>query len=592
MPLLPVLQEPAQTKIHTETFAGRNHKLKIAANDWYETENLSTDGYPMLMARKPRGTVAQLTDPSGCISKDAMLYVDDGKVIFNGSEIIGLTLSKDSVHQIVSMGAYAVFFPDKKYLNTANLSDFGSLEARWSAGGEDAPIPVSFTICTLTGEDYRDVSVGAGEPEDPAGGAYWLDTSSEVHALKQWSESSGMWVTIPTVYTRIAADGIGAAFNDYDGVTLSGIAHTAEGAIAEQFSQLNGTKVIYKRTDDYIVVVGLIDQSYVQEDGAIEIARKVPDLDYVCEAGNRLWGCRYGMVDGKPVNEIYGCKLGDFKNWNCFLGISTDSWVGSVGSDGLWTAAVNYLGYPTFFKEDRIHQVLISSSGAHQIQETVCSGVEKGSWRSPCVAGQILYYKGLSGVYAYDGSQPVSVSDAFGGVQYHDARAGAVRGKYYISMRDNEGAWHLFAYDTAKGMWMREDATHALMFAAQDDDLFYIDEDSGELKTVYGSQGEAESVIAWSAESGVQGYEYAEKKYVGRYNFRVKVEPGTKITLWVEYDSSGEWINKGTITGDRLATYTLPVIPQRCDHLRYKLTGEGAFSLFSITRILEVGSDM
>ena len=71
-----------------------------------------------------------------------------------------------------------------------------------------------------------------------------------------------------------------------------------------------------------------------------------------------------GMVDGKAVNELYCCALGDFKNWNRFLGISTDAWAASVGSDGAWTGAANYLGYPTFFKEHVIHRIAISSSGA------------------------------------------------------------------------------------------------------------------------------------------------------------------------------------------------------------------------------------
>ena len=56
------------------------------------------------------------------------------------------------------------------------------------------------------------------------------------------------------------------------------------------------------------------------------------------------------------VNELYACKLGDFKNWNCFLGISTDSYVASVGTDGPWTGAVTYLGNPIFFKETCLHK--------------------------------------------------------------------------------------------------------------------------------------------------------------------------------------------------------------------------------------------
>ena len=274
------------------------------------------------------------------------------------------------------------------------------------------------------------------------------------------------------------------------------------------------------------------------------------------------------------------------------MGISTDSWAASVGSDGQFTAAFNYLGYPTFFKEETIHTVAISSVGAHQIQTTVCSGVQRGSWRSAAVAGEVLYYKGRSGIYAYDGSQPVEISDALGGVRYKDAVAGSVGTKYYISMKDDAGVSHMFSFDTSKGLWMREDNSSALMFASADGDLFYIDADTKQLISVYGTQGEQENKIAWEAVSGIQHYEEAGRKYLGRYNFKVKMYPGTSFKLLMQYDSDGVWQDRGTVKGDRMNTFTLPVIPRRCDHLQFKLVGEGDFQLFSITRVYEQGSDM
>ena len=56
------------------------------------------------------------------------------------------------------------------------------------------------------------------------------------------------------------------------------------------------------------------------------------------------------MTDGKAVNEIYASKLGDFKNWNCYAGRSTDSYVATRGSDGPFTGAADYLGSPLFFR--------------------------------------------------------------------------------------------------------------------------------------------------------------------------------------------------------------------------------------------------
>ena len=70
----------------------------------------------------------------------------------------------------------------------------------------------------------------------------------------------------------------------------------------------------------------------------ITISRKMPKMDFVIESNNRLWGCRYGENnDGDTVNEIYCSKQGDFKNWQCFEGVATDSYVASCGTDGEWT---------------------------------------------------------------------------------------------------------------------------------------------------------------------------------------------------------------------------------------------------------------
>ena len=118
---------------------------------------------------------------------------------------------------------------------------------------------------------------------------------------------------------------------------------------------------MYKRQAEYITGEGdsgdwlslqLIKRFAAEtytESGAITIARTVPDLDYFCENENRLWG-----VKGK---EIFACKLGDPFNWNVFSGLSTDSYSVATGTDGDFTAAVSYLGYPVLLKPDAIHKV-------------------------------------------------------------------------------------------------------------------------------------------------------------------------------------------------------------------------------------------
>ena len=581
----PTLTEQGQSREMISTFAGYDHNRSIAANAFYDMKNMSSDGYPLLQSRARRGVVRQMETPQGILAKDAMAWADGGKLYYNGAEIVGLTLTEGE-KQLVSMGAYLLIWPDKKYLNTKDLTDFGSLEASYESSGT-----VTYLLCGADGSPLSKVS--ATKPEEPKGGEYWIDTTQTPHSLMMWSESSEMWIGVATVYTKIQAVGIGKPFQEGDGVEISGAAYGGDSDVVQaQFEELNGTKIIYAKDEDYIVVVGLIDLTYEQTEGTVTVKRAVPDMDYVCEAQNRIWGCKYGMVGGKAVNELYCCKLGDFRNWRVYAGISTDAWAASVGSDGAWTGCANYLGYPTFFKENVIHRVAISAVGAHQVTETVGRGVQSGSFRSLCVVNEVLFYKSRTDVCAYDGSFPTSMGAALGEERYSGAVGGSFNGKYYLSMKDSGGAWNLFCYDAGKGMWHREDNTHAMCFAAMNDDLYYIDADTKKLMCVLGTQGTPETDLEWMAESGVIGYEYPDKKNLSRDNIRLQVENGGELRLYCQYDSDGRWEHAGTVRRRGTGTFTVPVIPRRCDHMKLRLEGKGVVRVFSIAKILELGSDV
>lgn len=566
----------------TDIFRGYNHNIKIRDGEFFEETNLCSDDYPMLANRGKRGVIKTLSSPGGLLEKDALAYVDGGTLWYNGLET-GLTGLREGEKQMVSMGAYLCIFPDKVYFNTANFSDFGSMEACYVSQGD-----IHYALCRQDGTLYEKVSSGITEPEESVD--VWIDTSGDKAAAMQWSASMGGWVELSTVYTKITFSSqgqIGSAFAEYDGVEISGA----------QFADANGSKILYasggeeNQEADYIVVVGLLGSNFTQTEGSVVIKRELPQMDYICECQNRLWGCYYGVKDGKTLNEIYCCALGDFKNWRQYMGLSTDSWTASVGSDGQWTGAVNYLGYPTFFKENRVHRVTVSSSGAHQIDETVCRGVQKGSHKSLQVVNETLYYKSRTDICAWQGGFPEGVSYALGSSKYYQAVAGSFGEKYHISMKDESGSWHLFVYDISRGIWHREDNLHALCFAAVDDELYCIDADSGALLALNGTTGQLEDKVQWEAISGILYYEYPNKKYVSRYNLRLRMDKDAKMRIGIQYDSDGFWEEYGYISERGTGTVTVPIRPRRCDHLQIKLKGEGDIRIFSLARILEVGSD-
>lgn len=590
--LYPIVKETKTYILMTTEFGGYNHSLKPREGEFFDTENITTDYYPIASGRKKRGIVRRLNSPSGMTAKDSLIYADGADLYYNGKKVDGLVLSTEEEKcpkKFVSMGAYLCIFPDNLYLNTADMTDFGSMEMSWEA---EESTSVKYSICKGDGAEYGKTTVADEAPKDAENGDLWIDSSTDTHILKQYSKNMNMWVEIATVYVKIEAKGIGQRIEKGDGIKISGCKYSGENEyIKKQIEALNSTFTIKERGDNHIVVTGLLDETYTQN-GGVNVTRKVPKMDYVTECQNRLWGCYYGLEDGKTVNEIFCCKLGDFKNWEVYSGISTDSFRASCGTDGVWTGAVTYLGYPLFFKENYVHKVYVSSGGAHQIVSMAIDGVQKGSDTSFAIVNDYLFYKSKTGINRFDGTQAVNISSDLGNEQYCDAVGGRLGGKYYVSMKDINEKWHLFVYDVKRGLWIREDNTMALYFADIDNELYYIDGDSNELKTINGTEGKEEDKFPWKIVFGDIGYEYFQKKYLSRFNIRMSLEEDGWAEIYTEYDSNGIWEKRGTINGTGISrTFTLPIIPRRCDHIRIKIEGSGEFKLYSISKILEIGSD-
>ena len=607
----PTLAEMNTSREWLDVFKGYNHNLRIGDGEFYEMTNLSSDNYPILSPRPKRGEYAIATKPQGMVAKDSLCYIDNGDFFLNGKRLdlpewMRFTEEKDEEGKIIpktliSMGAYVIVMPDKKYINTENKLDYGKIEATVETEGN-----ITFSLCTVEGAEYQVPEENArptppeitekvlkGEEEAP----YWIDTSNTPHALKQYSISNATWSTIATTYIKISSDGIGLSFEVNDGITIRGV----EGI--DDLSSPTSAVIVAKddrigdneeKISNWIVVKGMLSETKTQPASKpITIERLMPTMDFIIESENRLWGCRYGpALNGAVVNEIYASALGDFKNWNCFQQISTDSYVVSVGSDGPFTGAITHLGYPLFFKENCVHKIYGNYPANFQIQTTPCRGVQNGCSKSLAIVNEVLYYKARSGICAYDGSLPVEISSALGDVGYSKAIAGALGNKYYVSMMDSNDKYHLFVYDTLKGMWHREDDAEIIDFCNCRGDLYFIAWGSDSINTIRGTGNARESKIKWEAVTGVMGTDSPDKKYISRMDVRMKLEVGARVTFMAEYDSSGEWKYLYSMTGKNIQSFAVPIRPQRCDHLRLRIIGEGDAKIYSIAKTVEWGSDV
>lgn len=573
-----------------DTFKGYNHNLRIGDGEFYDMQNMTADYYPVLSPRGKRGMLQTAGRAQGLIAKDALCYVEDGNFIINGETVEGFRLTEGE-KTLISMGAYVIIMPDKKYINTENTNDKGNIEANFTTS-----TPVKFTLSRMDASGYNVNYIQETEPTDPSNMQLWIDTSTIPHSMKQWSETNGMWVSIATTYVKIESENIGKAFEQYDGITISGLDgdiidnNTGEKVEAQQIKDLNGSAIVYSKGDNYIVVVGILDAGRTISN-AVTISRTMPNMDFIIERENRLWGCRYGQAtNGEIVNEIYASALGDFKNWNRFMGISTDSYAASVGTDGAFTGAITHLGYPLFFKEGCVHKVYGNFPANFQIQDTALRGVQKGCEKSLAIVNEVLYYKARHAVCAYDGSLPTEVSYVMGDKRYGDAVGSAHGNKYYISMKDNEG-YHLFVYDTSKGMWHKEDDFRAVHFCSCGDELYAVNTD-GKIVTMLGSGNQDQEEVEWMVETGELMLSSPDMKYISRLTVRMSLDIGASVEFLAQYDLSDEWIPIATMHGTSLRSFSVPIRPRRCDHMKLRIVGTGNGKIYSITKTIEQGSEL
>lgn len=278
-----------------DEFAGLNHNLGAKDGELWDMRNLCSDYHPLLATRQRRMLYKTLQAPGGLFCWDKLCWVDGTTFYYDGAAKGTVTAGQKT---FTALGVYIVIFPDKAYYNTA-ADEFGNLEATWTGAS------LTFTNGKLYEEDAEANCIQAA-------GVNWADY-----------------------------------FKAGDAVTIAGCTKHPENNKTPVIREIDGDKLYFY---EYIFTLdGEDGVTPYTETGELSVSRTVPDLLFVCENENRLWGC--------DKTTIYASKLGDIFNWNVYDGLATDSYSVDTGSAGSFTACISYLGYPIFFKEDHIYKV-------------------------------------------------------------------------------------------------------------------------------------------------------------------------------------------------------------------------------------------
>lgn len=593
----------------TRAFGGLNETYGCTEAEYSAGVNFSARDFPALSTRTPRRRLREVSGLNGMYHLNGLLMVCGRDLVYtpDDADLEPVCCSEavsDSKKMMVGIGSRILIFPDKIAFDTADGSVIG-LEALWEAKGQS----VRFEPCDAAGNVYQVESYGKTEPERPEDGQVFLKVEEEERpwkagsVLEVYSAASGSWVAVTLDHCRITAAGAQKRFAQWDTVTIEGTAAEQTG----QWTGLDGDRIVYEVGEDWLRVRAdpagdYFYGSLVQSEGAaqwtsldgkenrsfaveqtVKLQRRVPDLDYVTECDNRVWGC------SSRENRIYGCKLGDPTNWFSYRGIAADSYAVTVGSDGVFTGAATCMGYALFFKENTMHKLYGSKPSDLQLTSLRCRGVARNAARSLCVLNETLYYLSPDGVMAWDGSIPVKVSGALDAgklANVKNAVGGVLDGRYYLHISREEA--RLLVYDTERGLWSEEDVCSYEMASTGgqlylwDGQALWAADPSRERD--WQNTEEVEKEIPFELVSGEIGLENTEQSYLSRLTLRMDAERTSTVEVAVSYDG-GRWETVAQLTaqGSR-RSYDLPFVPRRYGTLRLRLRGKGQITLRSLAK--------
>nr|DAM94378.1 MAG TPA: stabilization protein [Caudoviricetes sp.] len=524
------MQAIGKSKQMIGVFGGLNQSSVGADNEFLDMKNVSSRLYPSLTLCEQSVPFADLSEPFQFFWKNDNYFITADTIMKQGENGKRLKLNrKDLDRTLVGMGAYICIFPDKQVYNTAT-GELLDMEASYTQSGSISIAPVS--------------------------------------------EGSS--------FVKIQGTNLGKAFKKDDVVTLSGFTQYTD--------VLNGAKAIKEIGDNFIVITAVDENGAalrsITEESGVKIERKLPDLDFVCEFNNRLWGC------SSANHEIYASKLGDPTNWNSYQGTAADSYAVSVGSDGDFTGVISQQGYVVFFKEDYIHTIYGTKPSNFSLDTVQARGVMKGCSKSLCHVNETVMYVGRDAIMAYTGGMPESVSDKLN-LRWSSAVANQWKGKYYVDLTLFKKTT-TYVYDLVHNVWMKEDEHENKLLSRfyANGILFETREKERHISSRFTSLEEIRTGdMDWYLESVYLEEGTIDQKKVHSLQFNVELEVDAYFAVYVRYDNDVTWRRVASVTADRRNTYTVPLKLKKCERYQYRLEGHGWFILYGMSKTIGKGSE-
>ena len=635
LPTLPFYT--SKNEIETFKFLGINHTENTQEGEMSDSYGITLDSYPCVRTRRGREKIEKYKSPSDIFEFDSHVAVVDSGILYFDDEALANVTSQRK--QWTAVNRLIVVFPDKIWINAdtgefGNLNARTISQSGININGNTVTAQIKPIHKTgLESESFNAVTSDNDSVNRTYKGFYtYTSDDVEKHFFDgEWDLSSvtSEWhnainfpksgdIFIPSLNGNTFSVVTSESESEYDISKYNSEGYY--GIITEVTSsaQAIANLIIYDMTfnyDVYRVGEGSPQFSSVFEVGqtvtvttdkgilaaktkitdindennsitfekletidgvtSLIIERSVPDLDFICERENRLWGV------SNADRTVYASALGEPAEFWTYDSVSTDSYAVAIGSEGEFTGICSYNGATVIFKEKQIYKILGSYPEEFYMLDYQMPGVQKGCERSIAIVDETLIYKGLYGIYALTSGTPKLLSYNLGNTHTTDAVATYDGRNYVISMK-NENGGVTYSYELKHGLWVKTDNEYMTAMCTVNNTLYLLL--NGEVYK------EADSVenVEWMLELVPTCERSFYHKIYTKLFICAEMEENSTFEVQIRLDN-GEWKNVWHTVAAEFKPLTVPLLLPRAHRLQIRMLGTGNVLIRQLSREFHAG---
>lgn len=287
------------------------------------------------------------------------------------------------------------------------------------------------------------------------------------------------------------------------------------------FPSCEAFKLNYKDDRIHNIVTNLSEYEDFSKAGGNK--NGLDNISHAIEYKNRIF-----IVDDE--DNVKCSAIGNYKIWDKYAGVLSDSWATDVASAGKFKALKSYRDHLMLFKNSITYELYGDTPAQFLLKEAFTMGAVSSN--AVCEVQGQLFFVDSSGVQVYGGGIPKSVTYKLR-ESYEDANCWTDNRRFFMSLKGNIP--RTYVYDTEMNQWTGYCNKFFKYFTTVEVDgirkIRGVTEDNKILEFESGNEK-----VDWVAISKIYDDKTFQKKSIRRLKFKCHMNIGSEIEFFISHN--------------------------------------------------------